>query len=118
MGDNDNDKGKDEDGNASNSSSRSSGDKKENNHASDDIQQQQKNKDPSGRGASTMIIVAVSEVLTLATSHQSFQGRELEGMEEDLGHLLLSQRILICLDDVCKMEDAKWLAFGKASIHA
>ena len=33
-------------------------------------------------------------------------------MKEDLGRLLLSRRVLICLDDVCRMEDAKWFLFG------
>mmetsp|Transcript_31029 Transcript_31029/g.50644 ORF Transcript_31029/g.50644 Transcript_31029/m.50644 type:complete len:796 (-) Transcript_31029:608-2995(-) len=111
----DDDEGKDEDDNASNSSSGSSGDEKDNNHVSDDTQQQLKNKDPPGRGTSTMSNGAVSEVLTLASSRQSFQGGELEGMKEDLGRLLLSRRILICLDDVCKMEDAKWFLFGTRS---
>ena len=96
----------------------SSGDEKDNNHASDDTQQQLKNKDPPGRGASTTSNGAVSEILTFATSRRSFQGGELEGMKEDLGRLLLSRRILICLDDVCKMEDAKWFLFDKASINA
>lgn len=51
----------------------------------------------------------------LAPSRRSFQGGELEGIKEDLGKLLLSRRVLICLDDVYKMEDAKWFLFGTNS---
>ena len=48
-------------------------------------------------------------------SRRSFQSGELEGMKEDLGRLLRSRRVLICLDDVCKMEDAKWFLFDTRS---
>jgi hypothetical protein len=51
----------------------------------------------------------------LAKSRRCFQGGELEGMKEDLGRLLLSRKVLICLDDVCRMEDAKWFLFGTRS---
>ena len=51
----------------------------------------------------------------LAKSRRCFQGGELEGMKEDLGRLLLSKKVLICLDDVCRMEDAKWFLFGTRS---
>jgi len=112
LGDDDNDGGgKDDDDNASNSSSGSSGDEKDND-VSDDMQ---RTKDPPGRGVSNMSSAAASEVAKLATSRRSFQGGELEGMKEDLGRLLLSRRVLICLDDVCKMEDAKWFLFGTRS---
>jgi len=51
----------------------------------------------------------------LAKSRRSFQGGELEGIKEDLARLVLSRKILICLDDVCRMEDAKWFLFGTRS---
>lgn len=51
----------------------------------------------------------------LAKSRRCFQGGELEGMKEDLSRLLLSRKVLICLDDVCRMEDAKWFLFGTRS---
>ncbi|KAL7552348.1 hypothetical protein ACHAWF_015590, partial [Thalassiosira exigua] len=74
--------------------------------------QQRDNKDPPGRGVSTMSSTAVSSESKLAPSRRSFQGGELEGMKEDLARLILPRRVLICLDDVCKMEDAKWFLFG------
>eukprot|EP00985_Skeletonema_marinoi_P003358 scaffold1436_cov130-Skeletonema_marinoi.AAC.1 len=51
----------------------------------------------------------------LAKSRRCFQGGELEGIKEDLARLVLSRKILICLDDVCRMEDAKWFLFGTRS---
>ena len=51
----------------------------------------------------------------LAKSRRSFQGGELEGIKEDLARLVLSRKILVCLDDVCRMEDAKWFLFGTRS---
>ena len=97
----------DDDDNASNSSSGSSGDEKE------DIAADVGNhKDPPGRNVSTLSSRSEGK---LATSRRCFQGGELEGMKEDLGRLLLSRRVLICLDDVCKMEDAKWFLFGTRS---
>ena len=51
----------------------------------------------------------------LEKSRRSFQGGELEGIKEDLARLVLSRKILICLDDVCRMEDAKWFLFGTRS---
>ena len=97
-----------DDDNASNSSSGSSGDEKDNND-----KEGSDRKDPPGRGLSTLSS-AVSDT-KLAASRRSFQGGELEGMKEDLGRLLLSRKVLICLDDVCKMEDAKWFLFGTRS---
>jgi len=70
-------------------------------------------KDPPGRGNSAAGNADPKN--GLATSRRSFQGGELEGMKEDLAKLLLSRRVLICLDDVCKMEDAKWFLFGTRS---
>ena len=70
-------------------------------------------KDPPGRGESG--ISSTGSELKLAKSRRSFQIGELEGMKEDLGRLLLTRRVLICLDDVCRMEDVKWFLFGTRS---
>ncbi|KAL7504615.1 hypothetical protein ACHAXN_002449 [Cyclotella atomus] len=67
----------------------------------------------SNRGESN-VSSALSE-MKLAKSRRFFQGGELEGMKEDLGRLLLTRKVLICLDDVCRMEDAKWFLFGTRS---
>ena len=116
--------GKDDDDNASNSSS-SADEKPDGNNTTTTLdedtqrQHQQRNKDPPGKGVSNINGVGAgggpAEVTKLATSRRSFQSGELEGMKEDLGRLLRSRRVLICLDDVCKMEDAKWFLFDTRS---
>jgi len=110
----DDDKGKDDDGddNASNSSN-SSGDDEDNEAIKATAAAIENEKDNApNRGVSNLSSASETK---LATSRRSFQGGELEGMKEDLGRLLLSRRVLICLDDVCKMEDAKWFLFGTRS---
>ena len=47
----------------------------------------------------------------LAKSRRRFQGGELEGIKEDLGRMLTKRKVLICLDDVWRVEDAKWFIF-------
>ena len=47
----------------------------------------------------------------LAKSRRRFQGGELEGIKEDLGRMLAKRKVLICLDDVWRVEDAKWFIF-------
>ena len=47
----------------------------------------------------------------LAKSRRRFQGGELEGIKEDLGRILSKRNVLICLDDVWRVEDAKWFIF-------
>lgn len=49
----------------------------------------------------------------LLKSRRKFQGAELEGMKEDLGRSLSNKNILICLDDVWNVEDAKRFIFEK-----
>ena len=106
-GEDDNAGGKeDDDDNASNSSSDSSDDEKKDNAANGGM-------DPVGRGNSNMTNSSTENKLTM--SRRYFQGGELEGMKEDLSRLLISRRVLICLDDVYKMEDAKWFLFGTQS---
>ncbi|KAL7434903.1 hypothetical protein ACHAXH_009043, partial [Discostella pseudostelligera] len=94
----------DDDDNTSNSSGGSSDDEKD--AVNEDSAAR---KDPLEKRASSL------GRNKLATSRRSFQGGELEGIKEDLGKLLLSRRVLICLDDVYKMEDAKWFLFGTNS---
>lgn len=101
--DGENDDGGKDDDDSSNSSSGSNGYKE-----ADDFQ-----KGPPGRGKSNVSSAASEN--KLAKSRRSFQGGELEGMKEDLARLLLARRVLICLDDVCRMEDAKWFLFGTRS---
>lgn len=50
-------------------------------------------------------------LVALAEMRRSFQGGELEGMKEDLGRALANKKYLICLDDVWRVEDAKWFIF-------
>ena len=42
-----------------------------------------------------------------------FEGGDLEGIKEDLGRLVANRNVLICLDDVWRIEDAKWFIFDK-----
>jgi len=46
-------------------------------------------------------------------SCKRFQGGELNGIKEDLGRILSKKKILICLDDVWRVEDAKWFIFDE-----
>mmetsp|Transcript_27697 Transcript_27697/g.65035 ORF Transcript_27697/g.65035 Transcript_27697/m.65035 type:complete len:1605 (-) Transcript_27697:130-4944(-) len=48
---------------------------------------------------------------TLAESRQRFQGGDLESIKEDFARLLVKKRVLICLDDVWRVQDAKWFIF-------
>ena len=50
-------------------------------------------------------------LLELAENRRRFQGGEIEGIKEDLGRLLSNRKVLICLDDVCRVDDAKWFIF-------
>ncbi|KAL7483179.1 LOW QUALITY PROTEIN: hypothetical protein ACHAW6_008841 [Cyclotella cf. meneghiniana] len=104
--DEDDDGGKEEEEDASNSS-----------EDDEDGEREEGNKKAimpaAGRGESNLSS-ALSEN-KLAKSRRCFQGGELEGMKEDLSRLLLTRRVLICLDDVCRMEDAKWFLFGTRS---
>ena len=44
-------------------------------------------------------------------STQRFQGGDLEGIKEDLARMIVRRKVLICLDDVWTVEDAKWFIF-------
>jgi len=49
----------------------------------------------------------------LLQSRRKFQGTDLEGMKEDLGRMLSKKNVLICLDDVWRVDDAKRFIFEK-----
>lgn len=103
----DNAGGKEDDDDNSSTSSGSSDDKRDDNNL-------MTNSTPTKDFKSSSNISS-SETNKLTMSRRYFQGGELEGMKEDLSRLLISRRVLICLDDVCKMEDAKWFLFGTQS---
>lgn len=44
-----------------------------------------------------------------------FQGGDLEGIKEDLARMIVRRNILICLDDVWRVEDVKWFIFETPS---
>jgi len=46
-----------------------------------------------------------------ADSARRFSGGDLEGIKEDLARMIVKRNILICLDDVWRVEDAKWFIF-------
>jgi len=46
-----------------------------------------------------------------AESRRRFQGGDLDGIKEEFGRLLARKRVLICLDDVWRVDDAKWFLF-------
>jgi NB-ARC domain len=50
-------------------------------------------------------------LVALAGTRRRFQGGDLEGIKEELGRLLAKKNVLICLDDVWRVEDAKWFLF-------
>lgn len=55
-------------------------------------------------------------VATSAITRRRFQGGELEGIKEEIGRMLVKKRILICLDDVWRVEDAKWFIFDHQNL--
>jgi len=57
----------------------------------------------------------IDRVVDRADSVRRFQGGDLEGIKEDLGRMLIKQKVLICLDDVWRVEDAKWFIFETPS---
>lgn len=54
-------------------------------------------------------------IVDRADSVRRFQGGDLEGIKEDLGRMLIKQKVLIVLDDVWRVEDAKWFIFETPS---
>ena len=51
----------------------------------------------------------------LADSSRRFYGGDLDGIKEDLARMIIKRNILICLDDVWRVEDAKWFIFETPS---
>jgi tetratricopeptide (TPR) repeat protein len=49
--------------------------------------------------------------IRLAESRQRFQGGDLEAIKEDLASIVTKRKILLCLDDVWRVDDAKWFIF-------
>lgn len=56
-------------------------------------------------------------LIALADHRRRFQSGEIEGVKEEIGRLLAKKRILICLDDVCRVEDAKWFIFDNQILN-
>lgn len=50
-------------------------------------------------------------LFTQAEARRRFQSGDLDGIKEEFGRLLAQKKILICLDDVWRSEDAKWFLF-------
>jgi len=55
--------------------------------------------------------VGPDNAMRIAESRQRFQGGELEAIKEDLARIITNRKILICLDDVWRVDDAKWFIF-------
>lgn len=53
-----------------------------------------------------------------ADTMRRFQGGDLEGIKEDLGRMLVRRKVLICLDDVARVEDARWFIFDVPTVAA
>ena len=51
-----------------------------------------------------------------ADTMRRFQGGDLEGIKEDLGRMLVRRKVLVCLDDVARIEDARWFIFDVPSM--
>jgi hypothetical protein len=56
-------------------------------------------------------------LVTSAISRRRFQSGELEGIKEEIARMLAKKRILICLDDVWRVEDAKWFIFDNQMLN-
>jgi tetratricopeptide (TPR) repeat protein len=56
-------------------------------------------------------LVEDENAIRLAESRQRFQGGELDAIKEDLANIITKRKILICLDDVWRVDDAKWFIF-------
>ena len=54
----------------------------------------------------------------LAEMRRRFQGGDIEGIKEEFGRLLAKKKVLICLDDVWRVEDAKWFIFDNQILNA
>lgn len=57
----------------------------------------------------------IDRTVDRADSVRRFEGGDLEGIKEDLGRMLVRQKVLVCLDDVWRVDDAKWFIFETPS---
>jgi len=66
-------------------------------------------------------LIEDENAIRLAESRQRFQGGELDAIKEDLANIITKRKILICLDDVWRVDDAKWFIFdtrtGKTPVN-
>jgi tetratricopeptide (TPR) repeat protein len=53
----------------------------------------------------------IDKVVDRADSVRRFQGGDLDGIKEDLSRMMVQRKVLLCLDDVWRLEDAKWFIF-------
>lgn len=58
-----------------------------------------------------------ARLVALVESRRRFQSGDIEGIKEELGRLLSTRKVLICLDDVWKVEDAKWFIFDNQLLN-
>lgn len=54
----------------------------------------------------------------IAESRRRFQGGDLDGIKEDFARSLAKKKVLICLDDVWRVEDAQWFIFDNQTIDS
>lgn len=57
----------------------------------------------------------IDKVVDRADSVRRFQGGDLDGIKEDLSRMIVKRKVLLCLDDVWRVEDAKWFIFETPS---
>lgn len=55
---------------------------------------------------------------TVHNNRNRFQFGELEGIREDLSEMICNKKILLCLDDVWRAEDACWFLFVQRDVNA
>jgi tetratricopeptide (TPR) repeat protein len=53
----------------------------------------------------------IDKVVDRADSVRRFQGGDLDGIKEDLSRMMVQRKVLLCLDDVWRLDDAKWFIF-------
>jgi hypothetical protein len=58
-----------------------------------------------------------ARLVALVEIRRRFQSGDIEGIKEELGRLLSNRKVLICLDDVWKVEDAKWFIFDNQMLN-
>ena len=56
-------------------------------------------------------------LLTSSIQRRRFQSGELDGIKEEIARMLAKKKILICLDDVWRVDDAKWFIFDNQILN-